>query len=952
MSSPDRVPLESDAQPDASPVPAGNAARPEPARGLLTGYQVGQYRLLERLGGGVMAAVYRSVNVESGAAAAVKVLLPDADSVVRERFRQEARTHSLLSHPNIVPIVGEGQEAYSGITYLVMDLVDGPGLNDLIEEHDRLTPRDAAAILSPVARALAYAHQRGIVHRDVKPSNVLLQEAAPGALGAVRVDALDRWVIPLLSDFGIARALDAPELTGAGRTIGTPTYMSPEQCADSHDLDGRSDIYSLGAVFYRCIVGRPPFTGSTTQILHAHVYDPLMIPEAVLAALPPAAVDVLRRSLDKDAAGRFASGAEMAQAFDALLALPPAETDRLPADDTSTMPALQAVRASTPMQVLVAGPAPRAATPDAVEIVEPPPMPRPGARPVTPQYVPAVKPPRRWVRLLLATALAALVVGAAGWAVVNMLPGDLFGAQVVSTPAVVAAAGSTPTATPAPQGSESTVAAAAPVTPAGAISPTAAAPADLTAAPGEATVGAGTPIAAATPGGTPAPLPTPAGRIDDYWEQAQDAYAGQDWQAALDYVTLVQRIDKGYQVETINTMLFDVYMGLAAKALARGDFPVADTQLGKALALRPDAEPVIRIRSALLGLMQPDLVNNVTARRDLWNRLVDYGDQLAQAEAFCAAADQLAAAIGVLPDNSAASLLGQYQAECTRSRRIAEITNALAAAGGRLLYSTQDGDRYAIYAAPAALEAASNLLVADGAQPGTQPAGGAVAFRSTRPAELGIALFDPATARNPDERAGRVTDSPEDAVDAPASWSPDGSALAYSSTRAGDRRARIFIRDMAAGTEQDLGLGKDPAWSPFGDRLVYNGINAAGEEPGLYLMEISGDNRLRLSNNGNDLRPVWTPDGNNIVFMSTRSGNWEVFRLSLVDGTLLQLTDHPAQDGLPAVSPDGKFVAFASDRGGVWRLFVVPIDGGTEIEIGPISGVLTNWLEHAIQWTP
>ncbi|MDT9121331.1 hypothetical protein RSW84_28200, partial [Escherichia coli] len=82
-----------------------------------------------------------------------------------------------------------------------------------------------------------------------------------------------------------------------------------------------------------------------------------------------------------------------------------------------------------------------------------------------------------------------------------------------------------------------------------------------------------------------------------------------------------------------------------------------------------------------------------------------------------------------------------------------------------------------------------------------------------------------------------------------------------------------------------------------------------------------GDNRLRLSNNGNDLRPVWTPDGNNIVFMSTRSGNWEVFRLSLVDGSLLQLTNHPAQDGLPAVSPDGNYVAFASDRGGVWRLF-------------------------------
>lgn len=946
MSPPDRVPLEPDAQPDASR--AGSAARTEPSRGLLTGYQVGDYRLLERLGGGVMAAVYRAENVATGAGAAVKVLLPDADVVVRERFRQEARTHGLLSHPNIVPIIGEGQEAYSGITYLVMDLVDGPGLNELIEEHDRLTPRDAAAILGPVARALAYAHQQGIVHRDVKPSNVLLQEAAPGALGAVRVDVLGRWVIPLLSDFGIARALDAPELTGAGRTIGTPTYMSPEQCADSHDLDGRSDIYSLGAVFYRCVVGRPPFTGSTTQILHAHVYDPLMIPEAVLAALPPAAVEVLRRSLDKEPAGRYASGSEMALAFDALLALPPTETDRLPADDTSTMPALQAVRGVTPMQVLVAGPSPRTATPDTVQIVEPA---APPPRTVTPLALPAVQKPRRWTGLLLATTLALLVVGGAGWAALTMLPGDLFGRQGVATPAAVVVAGDTATATPTVSRAGAVDATppdqATPAAPAAASTPT---PDDApTAAPATGSTAAPSPAGGTT---TPAPLPTPAGRIDDYWEQAQDAYAGQDWQAALDYITLVQRIDSTYQAETIDAILFDVYMGLAAKALARGDFTAADAQLGKALALRPDAEPAIRIRMALLGLMQPDLVNNVTARRDLWNRLVDYGEQLAQAEAFCAAADQLSAAIGVLPDNGAASLFGQYQAECTRSRRIAEITDALSAAGGRLLYSTQEGDRYAVYTAPAALEAASSLLIGDGAQPGAQLTGSTFAFRSTRPAELGIALFDPAAARNPDERAGRVTDSPEDAVDAPPSWSPDNSALAYSSTRAGDRRARIYIRNLATGAEQDLGLGKDPAWSPFGDRLAYNGINEAGEEPGLYLMEISGANRLRLSNNGNDLRPVWTPDGNNIVFMSTRSGNWEVFRLSLVDGSLLQLTSNPAQDGLPAVSPDGKYVAFASDRGGVWRLFVVPIDGGAEIEIGPIRGVLTNWLEHAIQWTP
>ena len=147
-------------------------------------------------------------------------------------------------------------------------------------------------------------------------------------------------------------------------------------------------------------------------------------------------------------------------------------------------------------------------------------------------------------------------------------------------------------------------------------------------------------------------------------------------------------------------------------------------------------------------------------------------------------------------------------------------------------------------------------------------------------------------------------------------------------------------------------MGKDPTWSPSGDQLVYNGVSSAGDDPGLYLMERSGGNRRRLSDNGNDLRPVWTPDGSDVIFMSTRSGNWEIFRLSLDTGSLLQLTDNPAQDGLPAVSPDGKYVAFASDRGGVWRLYVVPIEGGVELEIASIRGVLTNWLEHAVQWLP
>ena len=240
----------------------GDASPSDP----LVGQQLGFYRLDVRLGGGVMALVYQGVDLRNSRAVAVKVLLPNADPVLRSRFRQEARTHRRLIHPSIVPILDVGEVPASGLTYLVMELVEGPDLGNVLEEYDRLGSADAARLLAPIARALDYSHGQGVIHRDVKPSNILLRRVADSAPGGVLTSVFGEPVVPLLSDFGIARALDAPDLTSAGRTIGTPTYMSPEQSADSHELDGRSDLYSLGAVFFRCVVGRPPFGGTTTQI--------------------------------------------------------------------------------------------------------------------------------------------------------------------------------------------------------------------------------------------------------------------------------------------------------------------------------------------------------------------------------------------------------------------------------------------------------------------------------------------------------------------------------------------------------------------------------------------------------------------------------------------------------------------------------------------------------------
>lgn len=290
----------------------GTGSAPPGGSADLTGRQIGRYIVGRRLGSGGAAVVYQAYDQVRGVSVALKVLMPGADPMARSRFRQEARTAGTLNHPHIVRILQVGDSPSDGIAYIAMELIEGESLARLLERKGRLSPEESCNLLEPIARALAHAHEVGIVHRDVKPSNILLQPASPGMANTVQLEALDYPVLPLLTDFGIAKALDMPELTSVGRTIGTPAYMAPEQCAGNRELDGRADVYSLGAVLYRCIVGRPPFAGTTTQILHAHVYESLTIPDDILSVLPPLVVEILRKSLAKIPSERYESAVLMA----------------------------------------------------------------------------------------------------------------------------------------------------------------------------------------------------------------------------------------------------------------------------------------------------------------------------------------------------------------------------------------------------------------------------------------------------------------------------------------------------------------------------------------------------------------------------------------------------------------------------------------------------------------
>src|SRR3712207_3156267 len=217
-----------------------------------------QYEIDGEIGRGGMSVVYCGRDLRLNRPVAIKVLPPELahDPAVRTRFMREAQTSALLAHPHIVPIYDVGER--EGIAYFVMGLVTGGNLATLLAREPRQPIDEVRRLLCEIADALAYAHARGVIHRDIKPDNILLD----GETGRA-----------IVTDFGIARAVEAgTRLTVTGIAVGTPTYMSPEQAVGEREIDGRSDIYSLGVVAYQMLTGRVPFTaGNSMALLMKHV---------------------------------------------------------------------------------------------------------------------------------------------------------------------------------------------------------------------------------------------------------------------------------------------------------------------------------------------------------------------------------------------------------------------------------------------------------------------------------------------------------------------------------------------------------------------------------------------------------------------------------------------------------------------------------------------------------
>ncbi len=488
----------------------------------------------------------------------------------------------------------------------------------------------------------------------------------------------------------------------------------------------------------------------------------------------------------------------------------------------------------------------------------------------------------------------------------------------------------------------------------------------------------------------PTIMPQTASSADALFSAGTAAYDAGRWQEAISRLVALSQTDATYERDQVSMMLFESYVNLATEKDNEGNLEEALTLYDRALQLRPNdlaartERDLIAKYLDVLTYFGADWARAITLLRELYanepdyrdvaerlqTALVGYGDSLASidpclATAQYSAAANLAITPGLIVKRDDSQLLCEEGGPlipvadgtpgtpvATRSGESATTTSSAGTAAanntglrGRILYSSYALDSGRSFIAAQTIgNTTPVILQEDAIQPVLRGDGQRLLFRSVRSDLGGLAALDPATGL-----LLRFTQYPEDAM---PSWNPQGNRLVFASNREGDRLWRIYATWAEADAETtNLGFGDAPAWNPNGDQIAFRGCDVTGNACGIWLINSSGGDRMPLTTSPADNRPVWSPNGRYVVFMSDgRDNSMEIYRADVSTGQVLRLTDSPALDALPTVSPDGRWVAFVSNRDGGWKIWYVSIDGGSPSLLTTITGEFGNWSDHSIQW--
>lgn len=495
---------------------------------------------------------------------------------------------------------------------------------------------------------------------------------------------------------------------------------------------------------------------------------------------------------------------------------------------------------------------------------------------------------------------------------------------------------------------------------------------------------------AALPLAMPGTAVAPPAAVDTQaiYAQAEVAFNAGRWTEAIDGLTRLRAADPTYAPAQVDELLFEAYINLATERDNQNKLEEALTLFDKALTLRPTDEATQLERELVANYIDAltytgaDWARTRTVLQAIYTIEPDYRDVQSRlqealskeseiavaAEAWCDAADLLTQAIALEVTPGIVARRDEYQGRCDQRDPIATadgtptaestttpavVSNAEssitpgALGSGTILYSAADPNNGRSRILAQRVDGSpATLYREDAAQGALRNDGQRLVYRNMRSDMAGLSAWDPATGL-----LLRFTQYAEDGL---PSWNPAGNRIAFASNREGDRIWRVYLTWAEEGAEvTSLTIGEAPQWHPTDDRIAFRGCDDTGNRCGLWLVNSRGGDRAPLTTVPNDNRPTWSPDGRYVVFTSDgRNGNYDLYRVDVSSGQVVQLTTDPAVDTLPTVSPDGSWVGFASNRGGSWQIWAISINGGNPVLISPISGDFRNWTEQSLQWVP